>query len=141
MGQDERLSALAGASTHEKSPLVETRFDFAVFEVESAMGDSKKPRKYKVFFFGTHELCATPSLRRQSFNFRLFTRGYVTAKEMFPYEPNKEKFSKPLKNRGYQEALQEIEFNPNLERTEEENKEEEYHEDDDDSPDEKVAKN
>ncbi|XP_065841602.1 hepatoma-derived growth factor-related protein 3-like isoform X2 [Oscarella lobularis] len=87
--------------------------------VESAMGDSKKPRKYKVFFFGTHEL------------------GYVTAKEMFPYEPNKEKFSKPLKNRGYQEALQEIEFNPNLERTEEENKEEEYHEDDDDSPDEK----
>lgn len=79
------------------------------------------PKKFPIFFFGTHETAV------------------MLAKQLFPYETNKEKFSKnPNHSRGgFKEALVEIVKNPKVKwgmRGQEEDEDED--EDDDDDEDE-----
>jgi hypothetical protein len=67
-----------------------------VLQVDALPDSSKKAKKFRVFFFGTHEI------------------GYLSGKELFPYEEFKAKYSKTIKNKGFAEGLEEIENNPTI---------------------------
>ena len=43
-----------------------------------------------------------------------FGSGYFSGKELFSFEDHKTKYNKPLKNKGFLEALNEIENNPDI---------------------------
>lgn len=63
-----------------------------------AEGEKIPPKKFAIFFFGTHETAV------------------MQAKDLFPYEKNKEKFLKNSNRsrRGFKEALVEILENPKV---------------------------
>ena len=81
------------------------------------------PKKFPIFFFGTHETAV------------------MLAKQLFPYETNKEKFSKNSNHSrgGFKEALVEIVKNPKVKwgmRRQEEDDDEDESADEEKSPDE-----
>ncbi|KAI3353108.1 hypothetical protein L3Q82_019674 [Scortum barcoo] len=63
--------------------------------------------KFPIFFFGTHETTAIV----------LDWSAFLGPKDIFPYLPNKEKYAKPNKRKGFNEGLWEIENNPKVELT------------------------
>ncbi|KAJ7369715.1 PC4 and SFRS1-interacting protein [Desmophyllum pertusum] len=61
-----------------------------------APGEKIPKKKYAIFFFGTHETAV------------------MLAKDLFPYEENKDKFLKNSNRKGFKEACVEIEENPKV---------------------------
>ncbi|XP_043209466.1 PC4 and SFRS1-interacting protein-like isoform X2 [Amphibalanus amphitrite] len=70
-------------------------------KVTAPLDDSKKPKKYSVFFFGTYEVAT------------------VKVEDLFAYnEKTKEKFGNVnVKRKGFLEAMQEIESSPDMDVT------------------------
>lgn len=89
-----------------------------------AEGEKIPPKKFAIFFFGTHETAV------------------MQAKDLFPYEKNKEKFLKnPNRSRrGFKEALVEIIENPKVKWGMRGQEDEDEDEDDDDDEEEEEEK-
>ena len=129
MGQNERVPSLASQGTFG---------DFNIFAIDSCTSElsrlrnwvihrsshgrmAKGLRRRKCLCFSLaltkRKLCAVSHTQSERFchgHVGVLFSGYMAAKEMWPYAEFKSKYAKPIKRKGFPEALEEVENNPNV---------------------------